>query len=896
MGKAHLVNGPHSAGIFADMSIDGPVIGTLVLIVDRAKNLPNRKTIGKQDPYCAARLGKEAKKTTTDVRGGQTPRWDQELRFTVHDGPDYFQLKLSVFNDDKKTELIGEAWIDLRDIIIPGGGQNDLWQGLTCRGKYAGDVRIEITFYDSRPKPEKPVAKPKPVNAEPDALPAQQKIPKRRPLPSDPFTGQAPTQPSPPLQQQPAQSYAPNGVRSQPSLPRDYAPDTQLGSYGTTHQRHADSYSSASGSIHQSHSSRTDGRRQSVDMGFPVYPEDLEYPPSHQGIVMDTRFASPAPYGAPSSESAYGMEPEDDRPPPPPAHRIAPGSTPAPIMRKDVLRNEAHRQSIPSSNAYPGRPVYRAHESSPAAVPAGNDPYTGMNHPASPPRHQSYDAHYDHHHRSLQPTVEDVPDSPSSGLDDYKRITLRSSPLAQADYRHDASPPPLNLSGRNSAPAAHYQQPYHQDPTPDYSRNNEVSYAAPNHSSGPGNEPELLETQMRAPATTVPTALIPGVDPALSMEIAQKINEGGRHDRRHNPSISHMPRGSSRGRQMLAELPPSYDAPSDLSLHAQMPPYNSEAYEHNGSIYSRASSQHAMVRREMSPSRSPGGRNTIRRKSVSPAPPAENHRLSGVPFGPDSYNALNPALAVGAPKELESRASREYDEIDGVIITHDGREVDPSDHLPMDTWAPEPEPKAGKPSTTATVSFKSPSSGPHSPIPPPTSGRKALRIRERPVSAIPPSTYGTPDAAGGMSASMGRNRLQKKTNRSSAMPVMMSGANGLGYGSLAPSPLAPLPHQHDRDLYVSGALPVRASTVDYEHHAPAPMYDMQHMAMVGRDHSSSAPPLPAKIPIASSNALVPMRYGGDEGGDVALMEEMSRIDIGSGRARRHAQRPTIGGY
>lgn len=68
------ING-HTAGIYADMSVDGPSIGTLVAVVDRAKNLPNRKTMGKQNPYCAARLGKEAKKTETDMRGGQTPRW-----------------------------------------------------------------------------------------------------------------------------------------------------------------------------------------------------------------------------------------------------------------------------------------------------------------------------------------------------------------------------------------------------------------------------------------------------------------------------------------------------------------------------------------------------------------------------------------------------------------------------------------------------------------------------------------------------------------------------------------------------------------------------------------------------------------------------------------------------
>lgn len=57
------------------MTVDGPEIGTLVMVCDRAKNLPNRKTMGKQNPYCAARLGKEAKKTPVDKRGGQTPRW-----------------------------------------------------------------------------------------------------------------------------------------------------------------------------------------------------------------------------------------------------------------------------------------------------------------------------------------------------------------------------------------------------------------------------------------------------------------------------------------------------------------------------------------------------------------------------------------------------------------------------------------------------------------------------------------------------------------------------------------------------------------------------------------------------------------------------------------------------
>lgn len=43
----------HAAAIFADMSVDGPVIGTLVAIIDRAKNLPN---VGRGVPCVVLRM------------------------------------------------------------------------------------------------------------------------------------------------------------------------------------------------------------------------------------------------------------------------------------------------------------------------------------------------------------------------------------------------------------------------------------------------------------------------------------------------------------------------------------------------------------------------------------------------------------------------------------------------------------------------------------------------------------------------------------------------------------------------------------------------------------------------------------------------------------------------
>lgn len=880
---------------------------------------------------------------------------DQELRFVVHDSPDYYQLKVSVFNDDKKTELIGETWIDLRDIIIPGGGQNDLWQNLACKGKYAGEIRIEITFYDSRPKPEKPAAKPKPVHSDGDSFPGQHQVPKRRPLPSDPYTGQAPAQPL-----QPAPSHIPTPPRPQPSAPKDHPveystlehtqtpprgrqpnptasfpthpiPSGQYGSGRSHRHRQAEQHPSAPSSAYHTPPPRVETSRGPMDRDrYSAYPEDASFSPDHQGHTPDKRYVSAAPYAAPPLESGYREELVDDRPPPPPVHRTTPSAsipepkfnsgremvqqnqTP-PTMRRDVLRNEAHRQSVPAST-YPGRPVYRAHDSVPT-LSSGHELTHGASQQFAAPRHHSYDAAYDAHHRSLQPTVEDVPDSPGSGVDEFRRSWSRASPYGEADHRQNPSPAPLNLSGRNSAADMQQYGLQRQDPSPDYMQAelflpsndytatnaqqpsydvySQSSYAPyrqhidPDHSQVVARVPE---SSKRYEMPAVPAPLIPGVDPALSMEISQRLNEDRRHERRHTQPAPQIPAvGSMRGREMI-EPPPSYSVPPPETSQTFNPPQHAyDNYDRGGVAYHAGQSHHPSIR-DHSPGHSPSGRHTIKRKSVSPAPPPpDSRRLSGVPFGPDSYDALNPSLSTPLPKE-QARQEKEYDEIGGKIITHDGKEIDPSDHLPMDTWAPEPEPKGKKPSGTAT---SRPSlSGPQ---PIPSSGRKPLRIREaRPssITALPPAMYITPEVTSTPLPPpiTGRNRLQKKAHRSSATPVMMSGANGPG-----PTPLAPLAQPQDRDSFAPRPLG-RASTVDYENHAP-PMYDTSSAMPLhgGRDHSASAPPIPAKIPLNAGGAMVPLGRA-EYGGDMTLMEEMSKIDIGTGRARRHAQRSTIGGY
>ncbi|KAK1770809.1 hypothetical protein QBC33DRAFT_217338 [Phialemonium atrogriseum] len=933
--KAHPLNGMHTAGIYSDMTIDGPPIGTLVVVVDRAKNLPNRKTIGKQDPYCAARLGKEARKTNTDIRGGQTPKWDQELRFNVHDSPDYYQLKVSVFNDDKKTDLIGEAWIDLREVVVPGGGQNDLWHQLTCKGKYAGDIRIEITYYDTRPKPEKPAVKARqPGPSEVDGSRSQQRsVPKRRPLPSDPVTGKVPVQQTPDFvqtpqrpQPNPSTSYVPNQsplqqveYKTPPPASSRYqqqdhqSPGLSNSGYGAPVQR-------AEPSMSQYHTPEQHDR-------YSVHPDDISPNYRQQSYErQNSRHGSDA-YMLQMSESPAPLE--DDRPPPPPVHRsrnnsgmtqeqglrnsfdsVAAKGTP-PTMRQDVLRNEAHRRSVPAT--YPGRPTYKAYDSAPAAPAAAQFSGEEYHHHSSPPAHYAYDPTCDLSNRSMQPTVEDAPDSPDNMLVSSFRRSGSRMPQYEPEFDPVASPAPLNVGsrGRDSGrDSTGYYNPnaYQSSDSAMISRDlDHPSQATSDSYNAQGQlllpyRSELDDTSNTYDLPPVPASLVPGMDPSLVQEISHRINEDRRMERHYTqPAMSTPPRG----RQMNGlpsnyasnGSPVPYTTPPQPQHHSRSPvPYSGGSTTAEAA---RSGSVSPMPQRDLSPN----PRHTIRRKSISPAPPlSDGRRLSGVPFGPDSYDALNPSLPSATSEQSVSRP--DYNESRGKIITYDGREVDPSDHLPMDTWAPEPEPKNKKP---PGPSSSRPSPGGPQALPP--SGRRQLRIAGRPQSMAPSSGYISQDIsfadspAPSTPASTGRNRLQKKSNRASAMPVM-AGANGSPGGdpfaSHGSSPLAPLPHHQDN--FTPPRTLARASTFDYPSENHAPMYGSSpgERTRAGTYGGNNGPPIPAKVPLAltsppsMSGALPASRsMGYDEwgsagagGGDLSLLEEMRQIDIGTGRSRR----------
>lgn len=87
------------------------------------------------------------------MRGGQTPVWDEEARFKLKEGPQNRLLKLSVLDEtDTKPELIGDTVIQLQPAFDSNPVEGyDEWHELTYKGKYAGEVYLEMTFYPAKP-------------------------------------------------------------------------------------------------------------------------------------------------------------------------------------------------------------------------------------------------------------------------------------------------------------------------------------------------------------------------------------------------------------------------------------------------------------------------------------------------------------------------------------------------------------------------------------------------------------------------------------------------------------------------------------------------------------------------------------------------------------------------
>ncbi|MCJ1285021.1 hypothetical protein MMC26_004358 [Xylographa opegraphella] len=892
----------HTAGIYADMTVDGQDIGTLVVIVDRAKNLPNRKTMGKQDPYCAARLGKEAKKTETDKRGGQTPRWDQELRFTVHDSPDYHQLKVSVFNDDKRTDLIGETWVSLDSVVVPGGGQSDIWHSLNCKGRYAGEIRIELTYYDTRPKEERGRSTsdvPATIDIHERGVesvngPRQSKPVKRRPLPTDPtIQDSSPLRPvmpdhaqSSPLQYTPHQHQNRPGVyitpqsayvsglhsdtvyQEQAPRPHDPSPSapchqshdaTQYinrcpagqpsdGLHFTSYnQQH---FTANDISFHNSHTS--DARNVLSQPQIPYPNEDdkmqqrlLQTHPQHSTLDLD--LPQLPPYNPkivrPIAQNPHRYHTQQNTslssPIPTLNHNRSLGDfhnpSQASISSEELKQQENHYNQ---GSGYQQSPLRnRSHENCYNAVASQSQRIDGdEGPPPPPPAHRSSGFHTPNNTDDLvqRPNLGAIA-APAPLNVRHGRASFTASPLAKGhtDLPQDNQVLSLSPSGAQLSTKVAHQLPQYD------------TYASQRRrqSYDPSNFADHFSY-----GQTPPPSLVPGYDPSMPDVENQRM----RQEKQLYPSQPYTPE-----REVVLDR--DYRVSPRATYNDIEVPGRKET-SRNEYLY-RASTSLADQRTVSPDPRTPS------RKSLSPQPQSAPREgvLSSVPFSPDSYEALNPNLKSASninksgptyktPEQArDAYRQKEQEEKleEGPIIGSDGRIIDPSDHLPTETWAPEPEQKPPRKGPEITFRFRQSPLGaqpmPNSvPRPPRQTVIRphsiATTVHSYSVDSVSPTTTG-------------RNRLQKKSRMSPTH------ANS--------SPVLPI------NDGISSTLPLREQ-VNYGS-SSTPAYS--------RSSPNAPPPVPAKLPLSTNQ---------EDWGTDALSEEMRRIDIGVGAGTAKTRRSRYG--
>ncbi|KAJ6577418.1 C2 domain-containing protein [Mycena capillaripes] len=128
-------------------------LGTLVVVVLKAKNL-NDKYFWKQDVFAQIGLNGETKRTKVDVKGGQHPMWDEEIRIPVMkgSGDKFRKLEVSCWaKEPKKEENIGLGFVDLTETLTTG--EFDDWVPLETNGVTRGEVYLEMTFFTNAPAP-----------------------------------------------------------------------------------------------------------------------------------------------------------------------------------------------------------------------------------------------------------------------------------------------------------------------------------------------------------------------------------------------------------------------------------------------------------------------------------------------------------------------------------------------------------------------------------------------------------------------------------------------------------------------------------------------------------------------------------------------------------------------
>ena len=113
---------PHTPRAPHNYSTMGTEIGTLVVVVLKARNLLDKHSFFKQDVYTKITLSGTTKQTKVDVKGGQHPEWDEELRFPVFESKKNARtLEVSCWSKEPRVdELVGKGEVDIAETLKTG--------------------------------------------------------------------------------------------------------------------------------------------------------------------------------------------------------------------------------------------------------------------------------------------------------------------------------------------------------------------------------------------------------------------------------------------------------------------------------------------------------------------------------------------------------------------------------------------------------------------------------------------------------------------------------------------------------------------------------------------------------------------------------------------------------
>ncbi|EPY49190.1 C2 domain-containing protein Fic1 [Schizosaccharomyces cryophilus OY26] len=125
-------------------------LGTLIVRVANAKNLPNKALVGKQSPYCSCRVGAIVKRTHTDKRSGQAPSWNAVLEFPIP-SESYNVMKVYVYHEGfrKHSHLIGDTVLSFQKALQEG--DQSQWYELKNDFQFAGEISVQFKFLPSDP-------------------------------------------------------------------------------------------------------------------------------------------------------------------------------------------------------------------------------------------------------------------------------------------------------------------------------------------------------------------------------------------------------------------------------------------------------------------------------------------------------------------------------------------------------------------------------------------------------------------------------------------------------------------------------------------------------------------------------------------------------------------------